>query len=174
MTRTSLISFFALTVGIGGALAAGVGLDRDDLAPAATLDKQEAAIHAASVFARADLDNDNKLSADEYAALSIVTAELGRLNGYVTIEGVGDDRTIALPIAAPSAVSRAERARIEAVARSDYYANAGSDGVLSADEFVAMSDQRFEQADRNRNGALTRSELVAFAASEAGIAAPGV
>ena len=172
MTRTSLISFIALTVGIGGALAAGVGLE-SNLAPATTLDKQEAAIHAASVFDRADLNKDNTLDTDEYAALAVVTAELTYLNGAVAFEGVEGEKSVTLPIASPSAMSRGERTRLDAVARAEFYASAGDDASLSADEFVAMSVARFDQADRNRNGTLTRAELTAFAASEAGIAFSG-
>jgi len=174
MTRTSLVSFIALTVGIGSALAAGVGLDSDLQGNATTLEKAEASIHAASVFSRADINRDNMLDADEYAALSIVTAELSYLNGYIAFEGVQSEKTVALPVAAPGVLTRAERTRIEAIARNEFYSHAGEDAALSADEYVQLSNERFEDADRNNNGTLAQSELLNFAASQTRIAYSGV
>lgn len=133
----------------------------------AELSANEAVIHAASVFSRADLDRSVSLSADEYVSLAIVTAELSRLNGFMSIEAEGREQLVMLPVKAPGAISRGERARVEAVARGEFYAAAGSDSQLSLEEYVAEQAARFSAADRNRNGILKNNELGAFAAREA-------
>jgi len=172
MTRTSIISFMALTIGIGGALAAGIGLDErgyGDQLP--TLEKVEMQLHASTLFSRADVNGDSKLDSDEYAALSIVTAELSLLNGFVAFEFDHSAKIVTLPIAAPGALTVVERSRVDAISRNEFYAAAGQDGAMSADEFIALKATSFSKADRNRNGTLAKSELIAFAVSEAKVTA---
>lgn len=161
---------------IGAALAAGAKPSPYAYGDAlSTLSKNEARIHAETVFARADLDRNGVLDADEYASLAIVTAELARLNGFYAIETGGDAANVVpLPVSAPSALSFGERARVEAVARAEFYALAGADGALTLDGYVAALSERFAEADRNRNGALAREELAAFAAREARLNGSGV
>lgn len=161
----SAIAAFAITV--SAALASGAGLNSDaGAATADTLTKSDAVAHAAAVFHRADQNKDARLNADEFASLAIVTAELAHLNGYIEIEGDAP-RLVALPIDRPSALSVGERARIEAVARNTFYSAAQGDGALNEAEFVAVELERFRDADRNRNGALRKSELAKFALSQA-------
>lgn len=171
MDRNSLIASFAAPsvalFSIG--LAAGAGfVDRPAYGPPAeTFSEDAAAAHAHSMFQRADLDGSGRLEADEYVALTLVTAELARLNGFVPL-GDGAGSAIAqLPSAPPSSLSGAERARVEAVARSEFYAAAGADGVLDAAEYHRKEAARFRSADRNRNGALAGKELVSYAAQAA-------
>ena len=159
------------------ALAAAAGLaykaaDETALAPAygdsvRTLSADAVATHAALVFQRADRDQDGALDADEYASLSVVSAELARLNGFVVIEGEEGPATVAIASGAPSALSHAEYIRIDAVARSAFYLHAGDDGRLSEEEFANGQRAVFDAADFNRNGVLRRGELEAFAQRQA-------
>lgn len=109
-------------VGLNAALAAGVGFDDragyTDAVKSLTAD--EAAAHTNAIFARADIDGSGKLDANEYAALAIVTAELSRLNGFYALD-IGDGREfVPLPVSAPGALSQAEHARVDAVARAEF------------------------------------------------------
>ena len=180
MTRNFIAAFAApaiaaLGVGVSAALASGAGWT-ERLAygdPAERLTSERAAIHAETIFARADLDRSGALDANEYVSLAIVTAELARLNGFVALE-IGDAAEIvSVPITPPSAMSSAERIRVEAVARNEFYAAAGDDGLMSVEEFLGEQAARFEAADRNRNGALGKSELVNFASRAAFVSEAG-
>ena len=131
------------------------------------LTEEVLANHASAVFERSDRDQDGVLNADEYAALSIVSAELARLNGFVVIEGVGGPATVMLAAAAPAALSPAEHVRVDAVARSAFYAHAGDDGRMSEEEYARSQRAVFDIADFNRNGVLQRGELEAFAQKQA-------
>ncbi len=175
MTRTGVISLIALTLGVGGALAAGLGLEDagGEAARASILKRAEAEAHAERLFERADLDGDSRLSADEYAALSIVNVELSLLNGYMTIEAGEEVKAIALPGGLPGAMTRAERARVEGVSRHEFYLAAGEDGAMSAEEFQALKGDRFKRSDRNRNGRLAKGELRRFIAFEVKLPASG-
>ena len=175
MTRFSLISFLALTAGVGGALAAGAGLvDREAYgAQAAVLEKAAIEANATATFERADMNGDGALDIDEYASLSIVTAELSLLNGFFAIDTEAGAQTIDLPVAAPQAMSRLDRAQLDAIARREFYRIAGADSELSSDEFTAVKAQAFDAADRNANGELARAELAAYALGEAKIGLAG-
>ncbi|MEM8772761.1 MAG: hypothetical protein AAGD92_14035 [Pseudomonadota bacterium] len=133
------------------------------------LTEAQIADHASLVFARADFDQDGKMNADEFAALSIVTAELALLNGFIVIENADDPGTVALGETTPQALSPAEHVRIEAVARNVFYHHAGEDGELSEDEFIASERAKFAAADLNNNGALRRGELRIFAQRQANL-----
>ena len=156
-------------VGLNAALAAGVGFDDragyTDAVKSLTAD--EAAAHANAIFARADIDGSGKLDANEYAALAIVTAELSRLNGFYALD-IGDGREfVPLPVSAPGALSQAEHARVDAVARAEFYAAAGEDSLMDRQEYVGEQAARFLDADRNGNGMLAKAELTSFAARAA-------
>ncbi|MGE0407768.1 MAG: hypothetical protein AB7P23_00745 [Amphiplicatus sp.] len=163
-------SIAALAIGVSGSFAAGAGAAYGGAVR--QLSDAEAMSNARAIFDRADLDGSESLSADEFSALALVTAELARLNGFVPVEIGGATETVALPAAAPSEMSRAERVRIEAVARAEFYAIAGEDGVIGRDEFARDRAARFARADRNRNGALSERELVSYAVEEARLASP--
>lgn len=171
MDRNSLIAAFAAPsialISVG--LAAGAGFDDRAAYGAAieTLSQPEASAHAAATFARADVDRSGALDANEYAALAIVTAELARLNGFIALE-IGDGQEVVpLPIEAPMALAGVERTRVDAVARTEFYAVAGDDGLMDLTEYAGEQAERFKAADGNRNGALARTELVSFAARSA-------
>ncbi len=167
--KSTLIAAFAAPSIVLTAIGVGPGASPDDRAygaPVAQLTAEEARAHAGATFARADLDASGSLDADEYVSLVLVTAELSRLNGFVALAADGRDEVVSLPIAAPKALGVGERARIEAVARGEFYALAGSDSLLSAAEHAAEQARRFSAADRNRNGVLTRGELFSFAERE--------
>jgi len=131
------------------------------------LSHADAAAHANYVFQRADRNGDALLSVDEFAALSIVTAELANLNGFVSVEKDGDAQTIALPVNAQLALGDAEQTRIDAVARHTFYAFAGDDGKMQQGEYVDLQTAIFASSDLNANGALTRAELSIYAQRQA-------
>lgn len=174
--KSTLIAAFAAPSIALAAIGAGPyssGLTNSAPAYGATVSRltaDEARAHAGATFARADLDRSGALNADEYAALTTVTAELSRLNGFIALAADGRNEIVALPIKAPMALAGGERARVEAVARADFHAAAGADGHITRSEFASEQAARFAAADRNRNGALAKGELAAFAARAASIA----
>ncbi len=131
------------------------------------LSQTEAASHAMRVFMRADRNGDHALDVDEFAALTIVTAELAHLNGFIAVDKGDVVETIALPVAAPTAISAADHIRIEAVARHTFYAFSGGDGRIEADEYARLQQASFKQADLNSNGFLVKHELDVFAQRQA-------
>lgn len=126
-----------------------------------------AQIDAAIAFEAADADRSGALSADEFAAMRLVTAELAHLNGFVTVASTDSAETIALPIKQQSAISTAERTRIFALAHQEFYAAAGPDGKLSRREYLARAAAMFAHFDRDKDGVLARYELTRFAAEAA-------
>ncbi|MBI1364948.1 MAG: hypothetical protein GC153_03205 [Alphaproteobacteria bacterium] len=173
MIRNLIAAFAApaialVAIGISAALASNSAADRPS--SLRSLSAADAAADAAATFERADLDKSDALDIEEYASLAVITAELARLNGYVRL-AADDALPIALPIRAPEALAGAERARVEAVARRDFYRIAGDDGRISKREFLAAAAERFAAADRNRNGVLAKRELAAFAARKASLLA---
>jgi len=132
-----------------------------------SLTRMEVADHATRVFARADRNSDLMLDVSEYAAFSVVTAELAHLNGFVAIETGGTPGLLALPIANPAAISRSEHIRIAAVSRHAFYAYAGIDGRMDVEEFVGAQTTLFNAADLNGNGTLKRKELGLFGQRQA-------
>lgn len=174
MTPILMKSFAAIAAVASVAAASYEGVDRGspyDGRAATTLTRADVAKNARLVFTRADADQDGLLNADEYAALSIVTAELAHLNGFIVVEKDGDDiATAPLPGSMHAALTGFEQARIEAVARNGFYAFAGDDGVMTEAEFAAAQDSLFDAADVNHNGALNRRELGVFAQRQAHMA----
>ena len=133
------------------------------------LTRAEISQNAWSEFSRADQNGDHALDADEFAALSIVKAELAHLNGFVTVEIDDKVHKIDLPISAPVALKSGEHARIEAVARHTFYAFAGADAKMAADDYIAMHEALFASADANHSKTLTKRELTYYGASQANI-----
>lgn len=131
------------------------------------LSQAEAATYAHSVFLRADRDADAALNVDEFAALTVVTAELAHLNGFVAIDRAGSVQTIALPAGAPGALGDAEQTRIDAVARHTFYSFAGNDGKMQQGEYLSLQTAIFASSDLNANGDLTNAELSIFAQRQA-------
>lgn len=174
MTPMILNSLAAAGAAIGIAFSSLTGADSADAygqQPLSGLSETEAASHALHVFMRADRNLDQKLDVDEFAAVSIVTAELAHLNGFIAIDNGGAVRTIALPVVAPAALSAADHTRIDAVARHTFYAFSGDDSRLDADEYVTLQAAVFDQADINGNGKLAKKELGIFAQRQAQLTA---
>ncbi|MEO0400436.1 MAG: hypothetical protein AAF224_13555 [Pseudomonadota bacterium] len=154
---------FVAAIAAGAALAAAgdpapklVGAET----PVTTLEAEEVQTHAETLFRQADLDKNGDLDRDEFAALSIVVAELSRLNGFVAILD-GDSRSAA-PIAPAPSLTIADRIRIDAVAAREHAIAAGADARLDLAEYVGLELNRFAAADRNRNGVLKAGELFAY------------
>ena len=148
---------------------AGLALSVDDAdlnaysqETATTLTADAVTVHAANLFARADADKSGALSVDEYTAMSIVTAELARLNGFIVLETRDEPTLISLPGGARS-LTQAEQTLIAAKAASQFYAGAGADASLSTEEFTQLYLSDFADADLNGNQRLGRRELLVFA-----------
>lgn len=173
MTPMILNSLAAAGAAIGIAFSSISGADTYAYEGKAVtrLSESEAASHALHVFMRADRDMNQRLDVDEFAALSIVTAELAHLNGFIAIDNGGAVRTIAVPVVAPAALSAAEHTRIDAVARHTFYAFAGDDARLDGSEYVRLQSVIFGDADLNGNGALVNKELDIFAQRQAQLTA---
>jgi len=154
---------FAAICALSAAFAAGA---RDERAPHA-LAAADVAHHADRTFARADLDGDGALSVEEYAALTLVTSELARLNRAAPVETAAGFTTLALPEDAPAFVSPQERTRLDAIARREFLLAAEGAAHLTEDGFRALELERFLRADRDRNGVLARGELDAYARAAA-------
>lgn len=154
-----------LAVGAGLVHAASVEPAPAYGAQAAQLEAAAVASTAQAVFSRADLDNDGELTRDEFVTLSVVTAELGRLNGFIAVDYAAGVRTAALPRTA--SWSGDERARVEDAARRDYAAIAGEDERMTSEEFVTARLEAMAAADLDRNGVLVGAELTRYAAIEA-------
>ena len=174
MTPFAVSSLTAMIAAAGFAFASADGLAPEGAPKGAyedgaltQLSLEEAESNAAGVFARSDRDGDGALDVDEFAALSIVTAELARLNGFIAVEQEDALKTIALPIEAPASLSGSEHARIDAVARHGFYAFAGEDGRLQRDEYIRMQNAVFAASDLNANGALSARELAVYAQRQA-------
>ncbi|GJL91652.1 hypothetical protein [Hyphococcus sp.] len=131
------------------------------------LSQAEVATHAQLAFQRADRNDDGVLDVNEFAAMSVVTAELANLNGFISVEKAGAVQTIALPVSAPLALGDAEQTRIDAVARHTFYAFAGTDGKMQQGEYTGLQNAIFASSDLNANGALTRAELSIYAQRQA-------
>lgn len=159
----------AAIAALGVATASFVGANGDAYGDGrmSRLSDAEAAIHAQMMFARADRDGDGALSVNEYAALSVVTAELANLNGFLAIEQADKVAAIALPPRPQAALGDAEQTRIDAVARSTFYEFSGIDGKLQQGEYLEMQRAIFLSSDLNANGSLANSELSIYAQRQA-------
>jgi hypothetical protein len=170
MTPVLLKSFAAMATVAGLALTTVEGTENRsayDGQEISRLTRSDIKTHAMSVFMRADIDNDQSLSADEYTALSIVTAELAHLNGFIVVESGGGVSTAALPPMRRAALTQSEQIRIEAVSRRKFYVFSGDDGAMDAREFSAAQIAMFDAADFNNNGVLAKRELNSFAQRQA-------
>ncbi|MEZ5893608.1 MAG: hypothetical protein R3C58_10785 [Parvularculaceae bacterium] len=155
------------TLGVAAASFVGMSGDAYDGGALTRLTDAEAASHAQAVFLRSDRNGDGALDVNEYAALSVVTAELANLNGFLAIEQADKIAAIALPVAAPSALGDSEQTRIDAVARSTFYAFSGADGKMQQGEYLVLQRTIFTSSDLNANGYLTNGELSIYAQRQA-------
>lgn len=163
-TATAAIAAAGLAFASADELTLGSPYDGEKLK---WLDETALTDHASAVFQRADLDQSGALNADEYAALAIISAELARLNGFVVIETSAGPSTVPLRSTAPASMSGAEHARIDAVARSNFYNAAGEDGRMDEEEYLSAQRAVFDAADFNANGSLRKAELELFAERQA-------
>ena len=170
MTPLTLSSLTAAIAAAGFAMAAVNGDPADypyGEASLTSLTYDEAGAHAELVFARSDRDGDGALNVDEFAALSIVTAELAHLNGFVVIEQEEGVKTIPLGTSEPGALPPSEHVRVNAVARHVFYNFAGPDRALDAQEYARLQSAVFKASDLNASGDLNRKELSAYARRQA-------
>jgi len=170
--KSALPAVALLVAGAGLASTAKVSAPDAYAGVALRVEASVLADEASRIFRNADLNGDGAIDAAEYGALALVEAELSRLNGFVAIEFNGEARTIKVPhLNAPTALTFAERTRIDAIALREFYAIASGDDLIDREEFTAAAIERFAAVDRDRNGALEGVELAAFAADRARLAA---
>lgn len=137
---------------------------------AAKLEAAAAATNAARIFDRADLDNNGLLDRDEYEILSVVTAELAQLNGFIAIDAGRGVETVAIARAGKRSLDIDDKARVEERAKREFRAISGDDERLSSDEFVTAELERFLATDADRNGVLAGEELASFAYAQSRLA----
>jgi len=167
-TLAAIVAVAGLGIASVESILAGSAYDGGQIT---ALTESEITAHAERVFARADVDANAALDVDEFTALTVVTAELARLNGFIVVELGDQPGVIELPVVSPSALPRSEHIRVAAVAQRRFYVFAGADGKMSADEFAAAQGALFDAADRNGNGRLGRRELSAYAQRHASMSA---
>ena len=167
-TIASTLTSLAAAAGVAAASFVGLATDNAyDEGALTSLSQPLVAENAKSIFARADRDGDAALSVDEFAALTIVNAELAHLNGFIAVEEAGVAKTVALPIATGAALAPTEHARIDAVARHRFYGFSGDDGLIDEAEFIQFHKSEFNTADMNKSGVLNGRELNFYARRQA-------
>ncbi|MEM6415192.1 MAG: hypothetical protein AAF720_11130 [Pseudomonadota bacterium] len=169
--RLALPSVIAI-IAAGAALATvGEPLDSDSpVAVTQSFDAEQIRTHAEKVFRQADLNSDGDLNVDEFATLSVVIAELSRLNGYVSI--LNDGEGAIAPIQKQPLLTKGDRIFIEALSAKERALAAGLDNRLDVNEFIDFELNRFLVADFNRNGILKNAEVIAYANQAARIQRP--
>lgn len=157
--------------GIAAAAAAGASLvSSAAVAPpsayqgeAVRLEAAAASSNAARIFNRADLDNNGYLGRDEYEILSLVTAELTRLNGFIALDAGAGVETVVIAPSSARTLDKLEKARIKNRAQREFALYAGDDERLASDEYVNAYLEMFLATDVDRNGVLVGAELLSFA-----------
>lgn len=123
--------------------------------------------HSETLFERADMDKSGTLDVDEYSALMVVQAQLSRLNGFIAVHTDNMVKTVPISQMQLSGdkkdLSRADRTRVDAIARAQFYSAAGTNGQLSWDEYAITAITVFASLDSNQDGVLRARELSAFA-----------
>ena len=164
--------------GLAAATAAGASLvSSTSVAPqpaygvaAATLEATAAASHAARLFDRADLDNNGFLDRDEYEILSVVTAELAQLNGFIAIDAGRGIETVQVARAGHGSLNETKKTRLKERALREFRLFAGDDERLASDEFVTVQLEMFLAIDDDRNGVLSGAELKSYAYAQSKLA----
>lgn len=167
MKRFTAVTLLSATAALAGA----VGIAKpaaERVVPAAfgsaaeTLRIDDVWVDAERVFEKVDVDRNGEISVDEYAAQAVVFAGLARFNGLIAIDG-RETVHILVPDDVRGELGLAERTAIDAVARGEYYELTEARGALTPRAWVALSVERFAEADRNEDGQLQGRELSDFA-----------
>jgi hypothetical protein len=166
LPKAFFVAAAAAAVGLSAAPKSGVHSVPAYSGSITRLEATDFATDARRVFRNADLDASGDLDSAEYVALAIVDAELARLNGFIAFEFNGAAMKVAAAGApTPSAMTFAERTRIDAVATREFHALAGRDARLNASEFESAAVELFTLADGDRDGAIAGAEFALIAAA---------
>jgi len=113
-----------------------------------------AQIAPAAAFARADVNNDGRLSRVEFDAAREAMFQQGDANGdgRLTMSELRAQRPAGAPQRRPSFD---QIQKLRAIDRN-------SDRAIDINEFRATSGERFASADQNRDGSIDRNETAAF------------
>ncbi|RFB05162.1 hypothetical protein [Parvularcula marina] len=124
-------------------------------------------------FYRIDINDDDKIDIEEFAAQTLVHAELARFNGYVTLE---TDEITYIPLSnrPQYELSLSERTRITTLARREFYEYAGDDGEMSFYEWTSYKLADVRQHDRDRDSRIEGDELTDYARQVARLRHSGV
>ncbi|MEL7015017.1 MAG: hypothetical protein AAFY32_01205 [Pseudomonadota bacterium] len=129
--------------------------------------------HSEDIFERSDLDGSGYLDVDEFAGLQVVKRELAHLNGFIRVTIAGEQKILLLKDKRNTTTiqiqSPEDRVRIDAVARQVFYGQAGDDQRMVADEYLALSRDIFDSADRNGDGFVAGAEVRALGVRDAAI-----
>jgi len=129
---------------------------------AGTLRLQDAWNSAEALFERIDLNKDRRIDVDEFAAQTVVLADMVRSAGALRI-AERDDLRIDLPEAGAAPLTPAERISLDAIARDAFYAAAEGEGSLTPESWIALKLRDFASADFDADGELKGRELPAYA-----------
>ena len=144
-----LASFAMFNAGIAGEAASGTSITADDFHD-----------YSATEFLQADRDDSGGLSADEFAAMELVKAELANLNGFVRL---GENE--GLPIASDTnGRAGVDRNEIIANARSNFESAALAGMEISMGQFQDLRDGQFRAADLSHDGKIEKDEILRFSA----------
>ncbi|WP_306250179.1 hypothetical protein [Parvularcula sp. IMCC14364] len=163
MKRTTAVIIATALTGFCAVSFAQSVVMSDAFGPATTtLTVEDTRLDADQLFTKVDTDRDGVISVDEYAAQTVVRANLARFNQAVVIDG---EQTFHVKVAqeATTALSPSQQTAIDAVARTEFYRISGEDIVLDKNEWIQSRLSQFAAADRDNDGLLRNSELDLYA-----------
>lgn len=166
MTKRVLAAVAAVGVFTVGATATLAEVMNADDVTKTSISRDAFATASSTRFEQVDVNDDQRIDLDEYAAFSIVSAELARLNRGVVIEAP-EPVAAALPAQTPKTVSPAEFSAIDAIARRRFYSASPDGSPLSEQTWTTLLMTDFSRADRNANDVLSADELTVYARGQA-------
>lgn len=157
MRKTATIGLLAGVIGLGLAGAA-VAQHRPGGHHGA---RGEGGFAAGEAFARADANNDGRVTLDEgrsWLQARFVEADADR-DGGVTIDELVAFMQARRPAGRPAASDEMQTRMREGLTRGFRFVDANGDGRVSMAELTPVAEAMFRAADRNADGALTREEV---------------
>lgn len=157
MRKTATIGLLAGIIGLGLAGAAlaqqGPGGHRGP--------RGEGGFATGEAFARADANNDGRVTLDEGRAwlqARFAEADADR-DGSVTIDELVVFMQARRPAGRPAPNEQMQARMREGISRAFRFVDANGDGKVTMAELTPVAEAMFRAADRNADGALTREEV---------------
>ncbi|NHK27431.1 hypothetical protein FF098_005890 [Parvularcula flava] len=162
MKRTTAVLLGIAATGFGAASFASTYVVPSQFGAESTeIVLEDARLNADNMFDKIDVNGDGLISIDEYASQAVVNASLSRFNGVVAIDG-RQTFHITLPNEATGRLASYEQTTIDAIARNEFYAFAGSDSAMDRREWIAAKLNDFAEVDFNEDGRLSGPELEVY------------